>query len=81
MTGWAVPVALAAAGCFSTSLQQSAASGAAPEATRGRLLAYPCRRRVWLNGLAAGAARLALHGLALRLGALIVVLAEEQAPV
>lgn len=75
MTGWAVPVALTAAGCFavSTSLQHRSASGALPGAKVRLLVAYLCRRPAWLAGLAVGAAGFALHGLALRLGALIVV--------
>lgn len=76
MSGWAIPVALAAAGCFaaSTSLQHRASSCAPLSVVTGRqLIMHLWRRPGWLAGIAAGGGGFGLHALALRLGALTVV--------
>lgn len=68
---WAVPVAVAAAGCFavSTALQHRGASGQAA----GRWWVRLPRRPGWVAGLLAGAGGFTLHAVAVRLGALAVV--------
>lgn len=79
----AVPAALPAVGvafasacgfAFSTSLQHRVA-GAAPGPVRGtaQLLRYVSTKPLWVLGITAGAAALALHALALRLGAIALV--------
>lgn len=75
MIGWAVPVALAAVGCFavSTSLQHRAASTTPAESGIGGLLSHLARQPAWVVGVLAGGAGFALHALALRLGPLTLV--------
>ncbi len=73
-------IALLTAACsaagfaLSTSLQHMAADRA-PEATQGthRLLAHLARRPWWVVGQFVAVGSFALHALALRLGALVVV--------
>ncbi len=71
----AIGAALAAAGGFavSTALQQRSAQAAPATAGSVRLLAHLSRRPAWLAGMTAGAGAFALHGLAVRTGALALV--------
>ena len=76
MTGWAVPAAVASAGCYAlaAALQQVEADQT-PHGGRGGVwfLWHLCRRPRWVAGIAAMAAGSALHTLALSIGPLPLV--------